>query len=484
MLKTLAHKYSGSGLPTAGRILGSIATPIIADRIGRRWTMLVMSILFIAAIIVEVTAKSYWQIVIGRFFNYIPMGIAGALVPVYQVSSRSSCILDGLLTRQAECSPASTRGALVTFFTWFVDFGALIASCIVYSTHAWTGESAYKLVMGIQMVFPVLIIAALPFIPETPRYLCMKGQREDALKVMKTLRKDDETAEIEIAEIETSLEKHIEKGTWLDLVRGTNLRRTIIAITIPTIEAWQGQSFMGNYLIVFLISLGAKNQYLLSTMLQLVLLLSVTLTFWMSDQIGRRPLLLFGSATMWITFFITSAASGHDTTHTSDSRKQVAVGMLFIWAISYASTYQTVGYLAPAEIPTTRLRSKTSGIAYFFQQCGGLIVTFAAPYMQDANYGNMGSYIGFFFGGISFLGLVFVYFCFPEAKGLSVEELDVLFDQRLATRQFRKVPRGAHVVDGYVYREEAKRESALDNRESLEEKSHDTKGLGVTETAV
>jgi MFS family permease len=67
--------------------LGSIITPMIADRIGRRWTMLVMSILFILAIIIEVTSKSYWQIVVGRFINYIPMGIAGALVPVYQVRS-------------------------------------------------------------------------------------------------------------------------------------------------------------------------------------------------------------------------------------------------------------------------------------------------------------------------------------------------------------------------------------------------------------
>lgn len=384
-----------------------------------------------------------------------------------------------MLTKQAECAPASTRGALVTVFTWFVDFGALIASCIVYSTHKWTGEAAYKYVMGIQMIFPLLILASLPFIPETPRYLCMKGKREEALVVMKTLRKDDETAENEIADIESSLERRVEKGTWMDLVRGSNLRRTIISITIPTIEAWQGQSFMGNYLVVFLISLGAKNQYLLSTMLQMVLLLSVTFTFWMSDQIGRRPLLLFGSATMWITFFITSAVSGHTTTYTSDGRKQVAVGMLFIWAIAYASTYQPVGYLAPAEMPTTRLRSKTSGIAYFLQQCGGLIVTFAAPYMQDPKYGNMGSYIGFFFGGISFLGLVFVWFCFPEAKGLSVEELDVLFDKRTPTRQFSKVPRGVRVAEGYVIDGQVK-----DGSTSDDEKVQGRKGFGLTETSV
>ncbi|KAK5116288.1 hypothetical protein LTR85_009260 [Meristemomyces frigidus] len=418
---------SGSGIPTAGRILGSIMTQYIADAIGRRWCMLVMRILFIAAIIVEVTAQSYWQVVIGRFLNYIPMGIAGALIPVYQ----------------AECAPASTRGALINVFTWFVDFGALIASCIVFSTHTWASEAAFKYPMGIQLIFPLLILAALPFIPETPRYLCMKGRRTEALAVLKSLRKDEQTAENEMIDIELSLERTADTGSWLDLIRGSNLRRTIIAVTIPTVEAWQGQSFMGNYLVVFLISLGFTNSYLLSTLLQAVLLICVTLCFWMSDRIGRRPLLLFGSATMWITFYIVAGVSGHDSAVTSDARKQAAVAMLFIWAIAYAITYQPVVYLAVAETPTTKLRSKTSGVAYFTQQCGGLIVTFVSPYMQDAGYGDMGPYIGFFFGGISFLGLIFVYFFYPELKGLSIEQLDVLFEQRVPTKQFGKVPRGA-----------------------------------------
>ena len=101
---------SGSGIPTAGRILGSILTPFLADWLGRRWTMLVMSILFIAAIVVEVTAKSYWQIVIGRFFNYIPMGIAGALVPVYQVSSTLCCGNSFSLYMMRSLSKIANRG--------------------------------------------------------------------------------------------------------------------------------------------------------------------------------------------------------------------------------------------------------------------------------------------------------------------------------------------------------------------------------------
>lgn len=132
-------------------------------------------------------------------------------------------------------------------------------------------------------------------------------------------------------------------------------------------------------------------------------------------------------------------------------------------AITYAITYQPVAYLAAAETPTTKLRSKTSGVAYFFQQCGGLIVTFAAPYMQDAGYGNMGPYIGFFFGGISFLGLLFVYFFYPELKGLSIEQMDVLFEQRLPTKQFRKVLRGVEVAHVLVV--EGKAADGIENDE-------------------
>ncbi|RDW66371.1 hypothetical protein BP6252_10006 [Coleophoma cylindrospora] len=425
---------SGSGIPTAGRIIGSIVTPFVADRIGRRWCMFVMSILFIIAIIIEVTAQSFWQIIIGRFLNYIPMGMAGALVPVYQ----------------SECAPASCRGSMITVFTWTCDAGALLASGIVFNTHKLKSEAAYKIVMGVQLIFPILLLSALPWIPETPRWLCMKGRREEALTILKTLRKTPETAELEILDIEASLEMHNDDGKWIDLFRGTNLRRTIIAITLPTIEAWQGQSFMGNYLIVFLISLGVTNQYLLSLLLQAVILIMVTLLFWAPDKIGRRPMMLAGSITMFTTMYITAGVSGHNSAETSTTRKQVAVGMLFIWAITYACTWQTLGFIAPAEIPTTKLKTKTGGIAYFTQQTGGLIITFISPYMQNAGYGNMGPYIGFFFGAFSFMGIIFVWFCYPETKGASIEDLDLFFAQRLPTRQFGKALRGQHGIQEFV----------------------------------
>jgi hypothetical protein len=133
------------------------------------------------------------------------------------------------------------------------------------------------MVMCIQVVFPVLIILALPFIPETPRFLAMKGKHEEALKVMKMLRRDEKQAEAEIAEIEATLERKVETGTWMDLVRGSNLRRTIISITIPSIEAWQGQSFVSSLRLQFS---SMNNKLTLGETIRWVITLSFSSSVW------------------------------------------------------------------------------------------------------------------------------------------------------------------------------------------------------------
>jgi hypothetical protein len=108
-------------------------------------------------------------------------------------------------------------------------------------------------------------------------------------------------------------------------------------------------------------------------------------------------------------------------------------------------------FLVPAEIASTKVKTKTMGLAFISQGSSSLVLTFVSPYMQDPGYGNWGPYIGFFFGGISFLGFCFIFFCLPEAKGATIEELDLFFEQKLATREFGKQIKGGHVIQAVVH---------------------------------
>lgn len=422
---------AGSAIPYAGLGLGSVLATQISDRFGRRDGIMVMSIGYIIAVIIEVTSNSYWQVVIGRFCNGIPQGLAATMLPIYQ----------------SECAPASCRGGLISIYTWFVDIGAVTATGIVYNTWSRKDSGSYKIVMGIQIIYPLLILVTLPFLPETPRYLCMKGREDEALQVLTSLRKDSEQATLELEDIKVSLNIHVDESSWVDLFKGSNLRRTIIALVIPTVETWQGLSFIGNYLVVFLISLGTTNTYQLVVLINSVLLMTLTFFFWAPDFFGRRTLLLFGSACMWAFMFIVASAGGLDVSTVSEGRQQVAVGMLFLWAIVYSSTWANLTWVTLAEIPTTRLKTKTAGLGYFLQICSTIIVTLVVPYLQSDAYVNWGAYIGFLFGSFSFIGFWFVFFFYPETKGATIEELDLFFEQRLSVSQFSKVRHGKHIVE-------------------------------------
>lgn len=421
---------AGSAVPTAGLVFGAMLCFAISDRIGRRGAMIATSIMYLIAIIIEVTANSYAQIVVGRFLNSIPQGMSASLLPAYQ----------------SECAPASCRGALVGLYTWVLDVGAVTAVGIVYNTYARTDAGAYKIVMGVQGIYPVLILLFVYWLPESPRYLVMKGRETEALAVLESLRVDKATAAQELEDIKASSLVHKDDSSWLDLVRGANRRRTAITVFTAGVESWQGLSFIGNYLVVFFISLGTTDTYYLVLLINSTLLITLTVFFWVPDYVGRRRLLMFGSAVMFTTFFIMAGVAGKDVSTISFTRQRVAVAMLFIWSIVYSSTWANGTWVTIGEMPQTRLRAKTSGLAYAVQSISGLIITLFSPYVQSDDYVNWGAYIGFFFGSFSFVSFCFVYFFYPEVKGLSIEKMDQLFDQGASIKEFAQAPRGETVI--------------------------------------
>lgn len=91
-----------------------------------------------------------------------------------------------------------------------------------------------------------------------------------------------------------------------------------------------------------------------------------------------------------------------------------------------------------AEVPTLQLREKTITVATFSGFCVSILITFVSPFMQDADYGNLGARIGFVWGGFSVVAALWTFFYLPETGSRSLEELDELFLAGVSVWKFRK----------------------------------------------
>lgn len=111
--------------------------------------------------------------------------------------------------------------------------------------------------------------------------------------------------------------------------------------------------------------------------------------------------------------------------------------LMLIWNFAYDLTIGPVCFVIISECSATRVRSKSIAICTAAQAILGIVMTVAIPYMINPDEANMQGKLGFFFGGLAFLCLVWTYFRVPETAGRTYEELDILFDRRVPAWQFK-----------------------------------------------
>lgn len=116
--------------------------------------------------------------------------------------------------------------------------------------------------------------------------------------------------------------------------------------------------------------------------------------------------------------------------------------LMLVWNFCYDLSIGPVCFVIIAEVSAARVRSKSIAIATAAQAILGIVMTVAIPYMINPDQANMQGKLGFFFGGLAFLCLVWAWFRLPETKDRTYEELDIMFERRVPARQFKQ-----YVVD-------------------------------------
>ncbi|KAL9564658.1 hypothetical protein ACKAV7_011110 [Fusarium commune] len=225
--------------------------------------------------IMAVTSTSKHQIMATRILNYIYIGMELAVVPVYQ----------------SEIMPREIRGFAVGSYQFSLMSGTLIVACVCRGTSTLSGNLSFRILFGLFFIIPVVVMCAIFFIPEFPRWLLTKDRTEEARAALGKLREGKETeAEIDenFAALQYALEHEPEQGIYLELFQGNNLKRTAIVVAMNFFQQATGQAFASTYGAIFIRDIGTVIPFTMTIINAIVNLCSAFADLYLVDRAGRR----------------------------------------------------------------------------------------------------------------------------------------------------------------------------------------------------
>jgi SP family general alpha glucoside:H+ symporter-like MFS transporter len=307
-----------------------------------------------------------------------------------------------------------------------------------------TDQWGYRIPFALQWMWPLPLIALIFFSPESPWWLVRAGRTDAAKKSLLRLTgrnsragfNPDDTISMMIHT--NKMEKEQSEGTsYLDLFRGSNLRRTEIACCTYMIQTLCGSTFMG-YSTYFYKEAGmaVENSFNMSLGQYALGAIGTVCSWFLMLKLGRRTLYLGGQVIMCALLLAIGCASFGGRENVA---AQWAIGsMLLVYTFVYDSTVGPVCYSLVSELTSTRLRTKSICLARAMYNCTGIITNITTPRMLNPTAWNWGAKSGFFWAGTCLVAAVWTYFRLPEPKGRTFGEIDILFEKGVSARKFKK----------------------------------------------
>ncbi|KGO43508.1 Major facilitator superfamily domain, general substrate transporter [Penicillium expansum] len=414
---------------SVGQIVGLFVNGIVSEHYGYRKTLMACLASTVGFIFILFFAPNVQTLVAGELLMGIPLGVYQTLTVTYA----------------SEVCPVALRAYLTTYVNLCWVFGQLIASGVLKGLVEHTDQWAYRIPFAIQWVWPVPIFIGVYLAPESPWWLVRKDRREDAIKSVKRLTRADPnfSAEETVSMIvyTNAMEQQTETGaSYLDCFKGTDLRRTEIACCVWAVQSLCGSGLMG-YSTVFYQRAGlADSQSFTMSLAQYAIGVVGTFTSWLfMTYFGRRTLYVGGLVILAVILLVIGFVSIPPAT---TSLSWATGSMLLVYTFIYDSTIGPVCFSLVSEMPSSRLRTKTIVLARNTYNVLNLVTGIIIPYMLNVDAWNWRGKSGFFWGGLCILCLVWSFFRLPEPKGRSYAELDVLFENKVRTREFPSAKTG------------------------------------------
>ncbi|KAJ3226260.1 hypothetical protein HDU78_010433 [Chytriomyces hyalinus] len=405
-----------------GCIAGAAACSVLADRVGRKYSIMLSGLFFAVGGGLQAFAVNLGSLLAGRVFSGIAIGIASMVVPLYI----------------AETAPARTRGALTTMYQLMITFGIFVATCVncvIIKLVDNNSSLEWRIALGMQIVPAAGLISLVYFIPFSPRWLAEQGRHEEGLQVIAKLRglnvfDREAVAEYHMIRACSDADKAIGDASWSELFQGSNGKRMFIAMVNQSLQQLTGINIIMYYSSDIFKAMGFENADTLIAFPLANTFVNFLSTFpgmWAVDRFGRKPLLVWGGLGM---------AIGHAGVYTfltlSKNYQPYAWGAIisiYVFILSFGSTWGPVVWSYQAEIFPLRVRARGTGIATMTNWTWNAIIAFAFPQVFTAlNKQPTVYWIFFSFCIFMFVwAIVFV----PETNGKTLEEIGEVFGDRV-----------------------------------------------------
>ncbi|KAJ1378857.1 Sugar/inositol transporter [Sesbania bispinosa] len=412
-------------------LIGSCLAGRTSDWIGRRYTIVFAGAIFFAGALLMGFSPNYAFLMFGRrFVAGIGIGYALMIAPVYT----------------AEVSPASSRGFLTSFPEVFINGGILLGYISNYAFSKMSLHLGWRMMLGIGAIPSVILGVGVLAMPESPRWLVMRGHLGDARKVLNRTSDSKEEAQQRLADIkraagipESCNDDVVEvaktstgEGVWKELFLYPTpaIRHIVIAaLGIHFFQQASGIDAVVLYSPTIFEKAGIKSdtdKLLATVAVGFVKTAFILVATFMLDRVGRRPLLLSSVGGMVLSL-ITLGFSLTIIDH-SDTKQMWAIGLSIATVLSYVATFSIgagpITWVYSSEIFPLRLRAQGAAMGVVVNRVtsGVIAMTFLSL--------SKGITIGgafFLFGSIATAGWIFFYTMLPETRGKTLEEMEGSF---------------------------------------------------------
>jgi len=392
----------GEGLAVSIVLVGCMAGAAIAgsvsDRLGRRRFMFISAVLFFISALGCAIPQNLIQFLIFRFIGGLAIGSASIVSPLYI----------------SEVAPPKIRGALVSVNQLAIVTGILMSYFVSWIL-VGAGAANWRWMFATGAVPAVVFFLFVLGVPESPRWLVKQGRESEAATILTRLN-GPEIAKAEIVNIKETLT--LEGGSLKELLQPGFRTALFIGIFLAVFQQITGINAVIYYAPRFFEAAGlARSSAILqSALIGVVNVVFTLVAIALVDRLGRKPMLMVGSAGMGLSFILLGAAF----------KFQLFSGSLILlftllYIAFFAMTLGPIVWVVIAEIFPTRIRGRAMAIATVALWLADFAVSLTFPVIADKLHESFAFWL---YAGMCLINFFFIWAVLPETKGKSLEEIE------------------------------------------------------------